>query len=258
MKNKFAKLDFIQVSQEVLDFLKDLDPVGLNKDPLRGKLVYLNYCRNYSTFLTIRYLVEHERVADIYSLSRSMFESVISMGLLSKHLIQEDIERYQDFQYIETYKIYNHLKQVGLERLSGVLPSEVDYLCVKRNEYVKKWGRSTSTWTGLSLEKNVKLVDKAYAPPCNFYEYLYCQVYRKGSQAVHSSFGGLAKGVYPYFTIGEVPLLKFKTNKEHLIFASSYSLLVFLSSVRFLAYVADIQEAEDYFQKTASYIISEE
>jgi len=219
MQAKFTKLNFMQISQEVLDLLKDLDPVKVNKDPLRVRLVYLNYYRNYSTFLTIRYLVEHERVADIYSLSRSMFDSVISMGLLSKHLIQEDIERYQDFQYIETYKTYNHLKQLSLERLSCVSPSEVDDLYGKRNEYIKKWGQSTSTWTGLSLEQNVKLVDKAYAPPCNFYEYLYCQVYREGSQAAHSSFRGLAKGVDPYFTTGEVPLLKFKTNEEHLIFA---------------------------------------
>ncbi len=92
MEEKFTKLSFMQVSQEVLDFLKALDPVGVtNKDPLRVKLVFLNHHRNFSTFLTIRYLVEHERVADIYSLSRSMFESIISIGLLSKHLIQDDV-----------------------------------------------------------------------------------------------------------------------------------------------------------------------
>ncbi len=192
MEDKFTKLNFMRISQEALDFqLKVLYPVIVDKDPTRVNLVFLNHDRNFSTFLTIKYLVEHERVADIYSLSRSMFESVISMGLLSKHLVKEDIERYQDFQYIEIYRTYNHLKQLGLERLSGVSPSDVDFLYSKRDEYLRKWGRSTSTWTGKSLEHNVKLVDSTYLPTCNeehFYEYLYCQVYRKGSRAVHSSF----------------------------------------------------------------------
>ncbi len=132
MEDKFTKLNFMRISQEALDFqLKSLYPIRVKEDPLRVNLAFLNHDRNFSTFLTIRYLVEHERVADIYSLSRSMFESIISMGLLSKHLFKEDIERYQDFQYVEIYKTYHHLKQLGLERLSGVLPSEAALLCSK-------------------------------------------------------------------------------------------------------------------------------
>ena len=263
MEDKFTKLNFMKISQEALDFqLKALYPVKVDKDPIRVNLVLLNHDRNFSTFLTIRYLVEHERVADIYSLSRSMFESVISMGLLSKHLVKDDIERYQDFQYIEVYKTYNHLKRLGLEQLSGDSASEVDFLCNNRNEYLRKWGRNISTWTGKSLEQNVKFVDKAYAPTCDekhFYEYLYCQVYRKGSQATHSSFGGLAKGVdTEKVTIHGIPLIRFKASEAHLIFSCFHSLLVFLSSVRFLGYVTDRKETEDYFHKMASYIISEE
>lgn len=262
IEEKFTKSNFIRVSQEALDFLKALDPVGVKGDPVRGNLVFLNHHRNSSTFLSIKYLVERQRVADIYSLSRSMFESIISMALLSKQLIPQDIERYQDFQYIEIYKTYNHLKQIGLERLSGVSASEVGFLNSKRNEYVSKWGRSAATWTGKPLEQNVKLVDEAYAPTCNeehFYEYLYCQVYRKGSQAAHSSFGGLAKSVeVNRVMIDDVPLLKFKASQPHLIFSCFHSLLVFLSSARFLGYIAGRKDVEDYFQKTARYIVSEE
>ena len=265
MEDKFTKLNFMKISQEVLDFLRALGRVGGKKGLLRVKLVSLNHYRNFSTFLTIRYLVEHERVTDIYSLSRSMFESIISMGLLSKHLVKDDIERYQDFQYIEVYKTYNHLKRLGLEQLSGVSSSEVDFVCSKRNEYLRKWGRNTPntpTWTGKSLEQNVKLVDEAYAPTGDekhFFEYLYCQVYRKGSPAVHSSFGGLAKGVdTEEVMINGIPLLRFKANEAHLIFSCFYSLLVFLSSVRFLGYLVDMKETEDYFQKIASYVIWEE
>jgi hypothetical protein len=263
MEDKFTKLNFMKISQESLDFqLKALYPIRVSRDPVRVNLVFLNHNRNFSSFLTIMYLVEHGRVADIYSLSRSMFESVISMGLLSKHLIQEDLERYQDFQYIGIYRTYNHLKQIGLERLSGVSPSQLDFLYSKRNEYLRKWGRSTSNWTGKSLEHNVKLVDRAYAPTCNeklFYEYLYCQVYRKGSQAVHSSFAGLAKGVnIEKFTMHGTTVQRFKPDEGTLVFSCFHSLLAFLSSVRFLGYLTDRKETEDYFHKMASYIISDE
>lgn len=253
----------MKISQEALDFqLKALYPVRTNEKAPRINLVFLNHDRNFSSFLTIRYLVEHERVADIYSLSRSIFESIISMGLLTKNLVKEDIERYQDFQYIEIYKTYNHLKQLGFERLSGISSSEVDFLYRKRDEYLKRWGRSTLTWTGKSLEQNVKLVDAAYIPTCNekhFYEYLYCQVYRKGSQATHSSFAGLAKGVdIDKLTINGTTIQRFKTNEYHLIFSCFHSLLAFLSSVRFLGYLLGKSETEDYFHRIASYVISEE
>ncbi len=252
------------ISQEALDFqLKALYPVQIEKDPTRINLVFLNHDRNFSTFLTIRYLVEHERVADIYALSRSMFESIITMGLLSKRLIGNDIERYQNFEYIEIYKTYNHLKKLGLEYLSGVPSSDVEFLCKKREEYIKKWGKNTLSWTAKSLEENVKLVDENYAPTCNekhFYEYLYCQVYRKGSQSIHSSFAGLSKGVdIERFSIpGPITAQRFKANESHLIFSCFHSLIVFLSSVRFLGYLLDKKETEDYSHKIAKYIISDE
>lgn len=263
MENKFTKLNFMKVSQEALDFqLGALYPVKAEEDQTRIKLVFLNHDRNFSSFLTIRYLVEHERVADIYSLSRSIFESIISMGLLSKHLVSDDLERYQDFQYVEIYKTYNHLKRLGLERFSGVQPSEVDFLHRKRNEYLERWGGTISTWTGKSLEQNVKLADEAYMPTCNekhFYEYLYCQVYRKGSQATHSSFAGLSKGVnIEKLTMHDITVQRFKANENHLIFSCFHSLLVFLSSVRFLGYLLDKKETEDYFQRITSYVISED
>lgn len=262
MVDKFTRSNFTKISQEALYFqVGALYPVKVEKDPPRVNLVFLNHDRNFSTFLTIKYLVEHGRVADIYLLSRSMFESIIYMGLLAKCLVKEDIARYQDFQYVEIYKTYSHLKKLGLEKFSGVSRSDAGFLCSKRDEYLRKWGRSTPTWTGKSLEQNVKLVDAAYAPSCNekhFYEYLYCQVYRKGSQTAHSSFAGLARSVkIDTVTLHGATAQRLKTSENHLIFSCFHSLLVFLSSVRFLGYLTDKKETEDYFHKIANYIISE-
>ena len=264
MEKKFTKSSFINLSQEILDFqLKALYPVQVGEIPTRINLVFLNHDRNFSTFLTIRYLVEHERVADVNTLSRSMFESVITMGLLSKRLIENDIERYQNYQYIEICKTYNHLKKLGLEYLNCVRNTEVELLYKRQKEYIKNFGKNTQTWSGKSLEDNVRLIDENYPYTCNenhFYEYLYCQVYRKGSQSAHSSFAGLKKEVnIEKFSIpGLIEFQRFKTNEKRLIFSCFHSILTFLSSGRFFGCLLNKKETEDYFHKIAKYIISED
>lgn len=263
LDNKFSVANFMRVSGDILEFqLKNLYPVPIKKNPERINLIFLNHDRNFSTFLTIGYLVMHQRVADIYVLSRSMFESIVSMGILTKSLIVDDIIRYQEFQYLEIYKAYEHLKKLGLERLNGVLPSEVQSVINRRSAYINKWGGKASTWTGKSLEDNVKMVDQSYSPTCNeshFYEYLYCQVYRKGSQSTHSSFAGLSKGVkVETINTPKVTANRFICNEDHLIFSCFHAILVFLSSVRFLGIAIGKTDCETYFQKIAKYIISED
>lgn len=259
--NKFTTANFMLVSSEVLNFqLSALYPAYAKKEPVRINLLFLNHDRNFSTFLTIRYLVEHQRVADIYTLSRSMFESIISMGLLAKNLVADDIARYKEFQYLEIYKKYAHLKKLDLEHLSGLSASDAQVISDKRADYVKKWGKKESSWTGRSLEDSVKIIDGAYPPTCNesrFYEYLYCQVYRKGSQSTHSSFAGLSSGVnVESTTMPGVVSKRFMVNEGNLIFSCFHSLLVFLSSVRFLGIATGKTECETYFQKMANYVIS--
>lgn len=261
MHDKFTKSNFLKISQEALDFqLSAIYPLYV-KDR-RADLIFLNHDRNFSTFLTIRYLVEHERVADIYALSRAMFESIISMGLLTKSLIPDDLDRYQNYQFVETYKFYSHLKNLELANLSGISSSEISMLKAKRDEYLRKYGREVSTWTGKSLEQNVKLLDKNYSPTCNeehFYEYLYCQVYRRGSSATHSSFAGLKRGVeiQKFIIPGSLTALRFRTDEHQLIFSCFHSLVVFLSSVRFMGHTLQNIEAEKYFHKLTKYIIAE-
>ena len=239
-----------------------LYPINVQNDYHRFSLIFLNHDRNFSTFLTIRHLVEHERVADIYALSRAMFESIVSMGLLSKAIITDDLNRYNNYQFVETYKFYSHLEKLGFAKLSGISSSEVSLLKTKKDEFLSKYGKNILTWTGKSLEENVRLLDKWYSPTCNekhFYEYLYCQVYRRGSPASHSSFSGLAKGV----VIEKVDLPgaltghRFKANEPHLIFSCFHSLLVFLSSIRFMGHALQKVEVEQYFHKVARYIVAE-
>jgi hypothetical protein len=263
MADKFSTDNFFKLSDEIIHFqLNTLYPIEIKNEPERINLVFLNHDRNLSTYLTIRYLVEHERVADIYTLSRSMYESVISMALLAKNIINDDIIRYQDFQYLEIYKTHEHLKRLGLAELNGLSEKEALFVKNKRDAYIARWGNSNLSWTGNSLESNVKIVDRNYAPTCNenhFYEYLYCQVYRKGSQSTHSSFAGLSKGVVPEkVCLPGLDAYQMGVNEPHLIFSCFHSLLVFLSSMRFMGEEIGKTECESYFQKKAKYIITED
>ena len=261
--SRFTKSSFARISHEALDFqLRALYPVEEGSDPERVYLVFLNHDRNFSTFLTIKDLVERERVADIYSLSRAMFESVITMGLLAAHLIPEDVERYQQFQFVEISRRYEHMKRLGLQYLTGVSAEDGDLVSAKRKEYAFRWGNRMSSWSGNSFEKDVRLVDRAYRPACDephFYEYLYCQVYRTGSQSVHASFAGLAKGVQAEgVELGGLNISRFKPSEKHLIFSAFHSLLVFLSSVRFLGHLTGNAAAEEYFHRMTNHVISED
>jgi hypothetical protein len=261
MKDRFTKNNFKKITKEILEFqLKTLYPIKPIMEKRRLDHVFLNHDRNFSTFLTIKYCVEHERVADIYALSRVMFESIINMGLLAISIIPDDLDRYENHQFVDVYKTYNHLKKMDLEKFSGLKNDEITEVESKRNNYINKYGNSSDNWSGKSLETRVKIVDENYPVTCNenrFYEYLYCQVYRKGSQLTHSSFGGLSTSVNTEIIKLSKNLIaqRFVANDPQLIFSCFHSLIVFLSSVRFLSGLLNLTEPEEYYQKITRYII---
>ena len=263
MNEKFTKSNFLKASQEALDFqLSSLYPMRVEREHNRVNLIFLNHDRNFSTFLTIQYLVRHGRVADIYTLSRSMFESVVSMGLLAKATIPNDLDRYKTYQFVEMQRTHSHLQRLGLADVTGISLPDASLLKARQAEYLKKYGNSVQTWTGKSLEQNVRLIDGSYPLTCNekhFYEFLYCQVYRRGSPSTHSSFVGLSQGVdIERVTLpGLLDASRFKANEPNLIFSCFHSLLVFLSSVRFMGHVLHKEDTEQYFHKIAKYVISE-
>jgi hypothetical protein len=184
------------------------------------------------------------------------------MGLLAKSIIPNDLDRYKRYQFVEMQKTYSHLQRLGLAHLSGVSATDASLLKERKEEYIKKYGNKVETWTGKSVEQNTRLIDGNYPATCNeehFYEYLYCQAYRRGSPSTHSSFAGLSKGVdVEKMTLpGLSSAYRLKGNEPHLIFSCYHSLLVFLSSVRFMGNVLHKKDTEQYFHEIAKHVISE-
>ena len=74
---------------------------------------------NTDTMFSLREIVALKNVNDVYCISRSMFESVVNMGVLVTGKIKDGAQRFLYFQYLETYKILRHLRQVEPDFVNG-------------------------------------------------------------------------------------------------------------------------------------------
>jgi hypothetical protein len=251
---EFTMEKFNKICNEVIKFHdENINVIRLDSDPQRKQIMALNHDKNYFSFHSIKYLSNLGRVPDVYILSRAMFESIVNMGLIAKKLVNDDLERYIRFQYVENYKLYKHLNNIDFGHMLELTQEEALKLEQFNAEYISKFGK-IKNWSGNNLAQNVKLLDINYSSTCNeshFYEYLYCQVYRSGSEYIHASYFGLEKGVdaIEISKSYEGTNYTYETKSENLIFSCYHSLLVFLSSIRFLGIIMGRQDIEDYYHE---------
>lgn len=128
-----------------------------------------------------------------------------------------------------------------------------------RNAFVSEYGNANS-WCGLNLIERIKLIDESFQPTCSnkkFFEYLYCQVYRKGSGAIHRTSAGLERStVWTKSMGGNLVFIEPTANIDHLVFASIHSLVVYLASIRFIGQILKGSKTESYYQKETARIIA--
>ncbi len=227
----------------------------------RNRILKLHHEKNEKSILTIIELISKARVRDIYSIMRTIFESIVNMGLLAKSLIEEDLFRYQNHEYYEEAKYFNSLKKLGFEKYSNLSEKSAIWIDERKKEYEKKFNPKKGRWTGNDLIDDSRTLDKNY-PNTNgfdhFYEFLYCQVYRNCSQVIHSSYGGIKKGT----NIINVPsnnsdhYYHIPNDEQHLAFQVTYSTLIFLSSSRFLSILLK-QNFEVNYQKYCDEILNQ-
>jgi len=221
---------------------------------------------NTDTMFSLRQIVTLKSVNDVYCLSRSMFESVVNMGVLVTGKIKDGAQRFLDFQYLETYKILQNLRRVEPEPnfVNKIYKPEVVKIITEgRNCFVSKYG-NISSWCNLNLIERINLIDKYFPPTCSnnkFFEYLYCQVYRKGSGATHRTSAGLGRStIWGKTKVDELNFIEPVHNINHLIFASIHSLIVYLASIRFIGRIIKKKEkeVEAFYHKETTRIIAGE
>ena len=165
-----------ELAEKYLKYQFTLYPMKFNA-PLELQIVIMQlHQANTDTMFSIKQIVSLKNVNDVYCLSRSMFESVVNMGVLVTGKINDGAERFLGFQYLEAYRILDHLRQVEPDFVNKVYqPDEVKVITNGRNAFVSKYGNN-SNWCGLNLIERIKLIDKNFPQTCSnkrFFEYLY-------------------------------------------------------------------------------------
>lgn len=253
---------FQKLAERYLKYQFSLYPMKFDAEPQLQLAIIQCHQSNTDTFFSLRKIAELKNVNDVYCLSRSMFESVINMGVLVTGLVKDAAQRFINFQYLEAYKIFNHLKQIEPDFVGKVYSNEeIKIITERRNEFVSEFGNADS-WCRLNLLDRIKLIDKALPSTCSnnkFFEYLYCQVYRKGSGAIHRTSTGLGRStIWKENTFVNMNLLMPAPNMNHLIFATIHSLIVYLASIRFIGRILEKKsaEAEAFYHKETARIIA--
>jgi len=251
-----------ELAEKYLKYQFTLYPMKFDVEQELQIAIMQSHQSNTDTMFSLRQIVALKNVNDIYCLSRSMFESAVNMGMLVTGKITDGAQRFLDFKYLEAYKILHHLRQVEPDFVNKVYkPDEVKIITEGRNSFVSKYG-NISNWCDFNLVERTKLIDKTFPPTCSnnkFFEYLYCQVYRKGSGSAHRTSTGLERStIWTKTMVANLNLIKPTPNMNHLVFASIHSLIVYLASIRFIGQIltGKKEETESFYHEETARIIA--
>jgi hypothetical protein len=247
---------FLKLSEKYLKYQFMLYPISLKDVDLKLQHSMMqSHQSNTDTIFSIRKIIEIKKVNDVFCLSRALFESIVNMGLIISGKIENAADRFFEYQYVEAYKIFQHLKRIEPDFVDKVYKSDTITIITKgRNNFVLKYG-NLNNWCDLNMIERVYLIDKTFPPTCSFdkiYEYLYCQVYRKGSNAIHRTFTGLGRAnIIRIIELNGNNYISPMANIDHLELACIHSLAVYLSSIRFLGYLIFDKriDIETYYQQ---------
>lgn len=253
-----------EIEREVIKTLKMNEkqfPIQFGKDAEKQGMIVLNHFQNTETIESLIILAKNKKSGDIAILPRSIFESILNMGLLLHLPLERGVNRYRKFISIETLKIYRHMADIGGDTANKIYkPTEIAKYEKDAKEYEIKYGKPKSSWSGMSVIDVCKILDKNYPRVINtnhFFEFMYCQVYRYGSAIVHRSQMGLLRNI----KIESRSLIDGKSahfmnpRDEGLIFNYFHGLISYITSMRILGKAFNIGFSEDYFQKRIGFLI---
>ena len=162
----------------------------------------------------------------------------------------------------DMYEKLYHLRKVEPDFVNDIYkPDTIKIITDGRNSFVSKYG-NIKNWCNLNLIERIKLIDKIFSPTClnnKFFEYLYCQVYRKGSGATHRSSTGLGRStVWTKTMVHNLNFIEPTPNINHLVFAGIHSLIVYLASIRFIGRImgGKKEKTESFYQTETARIIA--
>lgn len=237
----------------------------LGKEAEKQGFIFLNHFQNTQTLKSLRMLARYKKAGDVAALTRSIFESALNMGLLLHLPLKDGKDRYEMFPSVELLKFYTHMAALDKNYANEICASNVIAQAAEQAKvYESRYGKPRSSWSGLDNLSICKKLDAVYPPVMNrinFFEFMYCQIYRFGSSAVHRNKMGLVQNIQ----IGNSDTFKsgqkvnsIKSREEGLVFYYLHGLISFIISMRILGRSFDRPSLEDYFQKRMRSLIWEQ
>jgi len=251
-----------QQLQQVLEQESKIYPLQFSDESGKQGIIILNHHSNKDSIDSIRVLAGMQRALDVAVLGRSIFESVLNMGLLLYLPENDGVARYRLYSSIESLKVYRHMAEIEKDTANKIYKSEdVKEWEAGLKQYEKDYGLLTSSWSGKTAVEVCKILDREYPPVVkseHFFEFLYCQIYRYGSSATHRSHRGIARHLHiisaPSGTGRRVHTAS--NREEGLVFNYFHSLTAFLASMRIIGGAFNIPSLEDYFQQKVGFLIA--
>jgi len=258
---KYTIQKYQEFAEKYLTYNSTLYPMKIDADIKLQKVIFELHKSNTDAMNSIKQLVLLKKVNDIYCLSRSMFESVVNMGLLVSGKIDGGAERFEDFQYVEDYKIYNKLRPIFPAFAYMLYKQDSVKKITEQNDKFKNKYKNYKNWCGLDIYNRTKLIDNTFPSTCSnskFFEWLYYYFYSLSSSATHRSSNALKRSTVWLKSddSNKYSNLVYPTsNMPNLVLASFFSLIFYLASIRFIGHILDRTEAESYYQKETTRII---
>jgi len=251
-----------QQLQEVLQEESEIYPLEFTDDSGKQGLIILNHYLNKDSMDSVKILTNKQRALDVGIIGRSIFESVLNMGLIWYLPVNEGVTRYELFMSVESKKVYEHMADIEKDTASKIYKSEdIKRWEAESAQYERDYGRATSSWSGKGAVEICKILDREYPPVIkseHFFEFMYCQSYRYGSSATHRSQRGISRHLEvvsaPSRSGGTVHSAQIK--EEGLVFNYFHSLIAFLASMRVIGRAFNIPSLEDYFQRKVGLLIA--
>ena len=254
-----------QIEIEVLAALKfneTVTPLKFGKESKKQGMILLNHFQNTETLKSLMILAKHKKSGDIAILTRSIFESVLNMGLLLLLPLDEGINRYQKFNSIESLKCYRHMASIEKETADKIYnTTEIKEYEKGAKEYEIKYGKPKLSWSGKNSIDICKLLDNNYSPVIktnHFFEFMYCQIYRYGSSAIHRTQMGLLRNLkINSRTLINGKKLHIMNNRDEILnFNYFHGLVSYITSLRIIGKTFEIDSSEDYFQEKIGSLIA--
>ena len=109
-----------QQLQEVLQEESKIYPLQFTDNSGKQGLIIVNHHLNKDSIDSVSVLANKQRALDAGIIGRSIFESVLNMGLIEYLPVKNGVTRYKLYMSVESLKLYRHMAHIEPETANKI------------------------------------------------------------------------------------------------------------------------------------------